>query len=111
MNNPMDELFNYIEATYAGKMKKGTRHYQEVSLSEAARKLGFSELAETYKTASAIIPLRHPQRGMKVRIDGRTFVNYAQYESGMAVPAYLAQRSTRKYRAFIPMDSMICNYC
>jgi hypothetical protein len=29
---------------------------------------------------------------MKVRIDGRTFVNYAQYDSGIVVPGYVAEK-------------------
>ena len=110
MSNQLDELLKYIEETYTGEMQKGARHYLEVSLSETARKLGYTELAEKYKTAAAIVPLRNPQRGMKVRIDGRTFVNYAEYDSGMAVPGYLASSSTRKHRTFVPLDSMICNF-
>jgi len=47
---------------------------------------------------------------MKVRIDGRTFVNYAEYPSGIAVPGYLARETGRSYKTFIPNDSMICNF-
>jgi hypothetical protein len=73
--------------------------------------MGYADLGEKYRTASAIIPLNAPQHGMKVRIDGRTFVNYAEYDSGVAVPGYLAKATGRKYRAFVPNDSMICNFC
>jgi hypothetical protein len=48
---------------------------------------------------------------MDNRIDGPTFVNYAEYDSGMAVPVYLANASGRKFRNFVPNDSMICNFC
>jgi len=48
---------------------------------------------------------------MKVRIDGRTFVNYAQYDSGIAVPGYLAKTGRRPFQTFVPNDSMICNFC
>jgi hypothetical protein len=111
MNDQLDRLLEYIEETNIGIMEKGARHYMEVSLSATARKLGYTELAEKYKTASAIVPLRNPQRGMKVRIDGRTFVNYAEYDSGIAVPSYLAKATGRKHRTFIPMDNMILNFC
>jgi hypothetical protein len=47
---------------------------------------------------------------MKVRIDGRTFVNYAEYESGVAVPGYLAKVTGQPYHTFVPLDSMICNF-
>jgi hypothetical protein len=83
----------------------------EVNLAEQARKLGYGDLIEKYGTASAIVPLKNPQPGMKVRIDGRTFVNYAEYDSGIAVPGYLAKASGMNYRTFVPNDSMICNFC
>jgi hypothetical protein len=47
---------------------------------------------------------------MKVRIDGRTFVNYAQFESGIAVPNYVARQVDLPNRAYIAQDSMICNF-
>ena len=111
MDNRIDKLLRHVEATYRGKMQPGARHYLEVNLAEQARKLGFADLGEKYKSAFAVIPLKAPQPGMKVRIDGRTFVNYAEYESGMAVPFYLANASGRKFRTFVPNDSMICNFC
>ncbi len=110
MDSSIDKLLNHIENTYGGKIQRGARHYLEVNIAEYARKLGYANLEDKYKTACAIIPLKEPQRGMKVRIDGRTFVNYAEYDSGMAVPGYLARASGRKFRAFVPSDSMICNY-
>jgi hypothetical protein len=111
MDHRIDELLEHVEKTYASKMQRGARHYLEVNLAEEARRLGFTDLGEQYKTACAIIPLNAPQQGMKVRIDGRTFVNYAEYDSGMAVPGYLAKAAGRKFRTFFPNDSMICNFC
>lgn len=110
MDHRIDELLDQVEAAYGDKIERGARHYLEVSVADQARKMGYADLGERYKTACAIIPLKHPQRGMKVRIDGRTFVNYAEYDSGMAVPGYLAKASGRKYRRFVPNDSMICNF-
>ena len=111
MDNRINELLEHVERTYGKKMQRGARHYMEVRLAEQARKLGYADLEEKVKTASAIIPLKAPQEGMKVRIDGRTFVNYAEYDSGMAVPGYLAKASGKAFRTFIPNDSMICNFC
>jgi hypothetical protein len=111
MVNRIDELLKHVEETYGGKIQRGARHYLEVNIAEQARKLGFEDLGEKYKTACAIIPLKAPQHGMKVRIDGRTFVNYVEYDSGMVVPGYLASASGRKFRTFVPNDSMICNFC
>jgi hypothetical protein len=47
---------------------------------------------------------------MKVRIDGRTFVNYAEYPSGVVVPGYVAKEAGRNFKTFVPNDSMICNF-
>ena len=58
----------------------------------------------------AIVPLKHPVSGMKVRIDGRTFVNYAQFESGVVVPNFIARDAGLSYKTFIPHDSMVCNF-
>jgi hypothetical protein len=110
MNSKIDELLEHVEKTHIDKTQRGSRHYMEVNLFEYALKSGLREIGETYKTACAIIPLKEPQPGMKVRIDGRTFVNYAEYDSGMAVPGYLAKASSRKFRPFVPNDSMICNF-
>ena len=111
MDNRIDVLLKHVEETFGDKIQRGARHYLEVNLADKARKLGFEDLAEKYKTACAIIPLKAPQRGMKVRIDGRTFVNYAEYDSGMVVPEYIAKTSGRKFRTYVPNDSMICNFC
>jgi hypothetical protein len=110
MNHKIDELLEHVEKIHIGKIQRGSRHYIEVNLFEHALRLGLREIGETCKTACAIIPLKEPQPGMKVRIDGRTFVNYAEYDSGMAVPGYLAKASNRKFRIFVPNDSMICNF-
>lgn len=111
MDKQIDELLSKIETAYGDEIQRGSRHYLEVNLAEHARKLGYASIDDKYKIVNAIIPLKNPQKGMKVRIDGRTFVNYAEFDSGMAVPGYLAQASNRKYRDFIPNDSMICNFC
>ena len=69
-----------------------------------------TELKGTYRDVYAIVPLKQPAAGMKVRIDGRTFVNYAQFESGVAVPGYMANDAGLPYKPFTPHDSMILNF-
>jgi hypothetical protein len=111
MDNQLKELLKHMESEYSGKIQRGARNYLEVNLAEQARKLGYGNLRKKYSTACAIVPLKDPQPGMKVRIDGRTFVNYTEYDSGIAVPGYLAKASGMNYRTFVPNDSMICNFC
>jgi hypothetical protein len=47
---------------------------------------------------------------MKVRIDGRTFIDYAQFESGVVVPGYVAREAGLTYKTFLPLGSMILNF-
>ncbi len=111
MKNIIDALLTHIESEYGEKIQKGGRHYMEVSLSRKATELGLHGLEECYHNTNAIVPLKDPQIGMKVRIDGRTFVNYAEYDSGIAVPGYIARATDRAYKTYVPQDSMICNFC
>lgn len=99
-----------IGEAYKEKIQRGSRHYLEVSIGKHAAKLGHTDLKDKYENTFAIIPLKAPQKGMKVRIDGRTFVNYAEDASGIAVPGYIARETGRSFKAFIPNDSMICNF-
>ena len=111
MDNQLKDLMKSMELEYGGKIRRGARNYLEVNLAEKARKLGYGDLSEKFGAACAIVPLKDSQPGMKVRIDGRTFVNYAEYDSGIAVPGYLAKATGLNYRTFVPNDSMICNFC
>jgi hypothetical protein len=110
MNKDLKTVLNTIGEEYKEKIQRGSRHYLEVSIGGQAEKLGHTDLKHKYENTYAIIPLKVPQKGMKVRIDGRTFVNYAEHTSGIAVPGYLAREVGRSFKAFIPNDSMICNF-
>jgi len=110
MNTRLNTVLDAIAQAYKWNTQKGSRHYAEVSIGKLAEKLGYADLREKYEKTYAIVPLRSPQQGMKVRIDGRSFVNYAQYASGISVPEFLARDSGRPFEDFIPQDSMICNF-
>ena len=110
MNEQLKHIINSIGDDYKEKIQPGARHYLEVSIGKQAEKMGFLDLKDEYKNTYAVVPLKSPQKGMKVRIDGRTFVNYAEYPSGIAVPGYLAREAGNSVKTFIPNDSMICNF-
>ena len=110
MKQELNTVLNTIGEEYKEKIQKGSRHYLEVSIGKHAEKIGHIELKKKYENTFAIVPLKTPQKGMKVRIDGRTFVDYAEHTSGIAVPGYLARDAGRSFKAFIPNDSMICNF-
>lgn len=110
MKQRLNKILDTINEEFGDVIQKGSRHYCEISIGNQAAKLGYDDLKEKFKHTYAVIPLRSPQRGMKVRIDGRTFVSYAEYESGIVVPGFLAKQADRPYVSFVPNHSMICNF-
>ena len=110
MRNNLREVLTQIGEDHKENIKLDSRFYMEVSIAQKAAELGFSEVRESFKDAFAIVPLKQPVGGMKVRIDGRTFVNYAQFNSGVVVPQYVANQVNVPHRAYIAKDSMICNF-
>ena len=110
MNSDLKNVLIKIGHDYQNLIEKGSRHYFEVSLARTANELGFKEAEEKYRDVHAIVPLKHPLKGMKVRINGRTFVNYAQFDSGIAVPPHIALQAGLSSQTYHAWDSMICNF-
>ena len=108
--NHLNEVLTKIGETYKENIQKDSRHYLEVSIAQQADELGFSDVKKRYHNVYAIVPLERPVSGMKVRIDGRTFVNYAQFDSGIVTPQYVANEVSMPYKAYTANDSMICNF-
>ena len=75
MKTNLSEVIAKIAEDHKENIHADSRHYLETSIAQKADELGFPEVRERYKSVNAIVPLGHPVRGMKVRIDGRTFVN------------------------------------
>ena len=110
MNKDLAEVVNRIADDFRDKILTHSRFYLEVNIGEQAKKYGHSKLGRKYHDKYAIVPLKYPVNGMKVRVDGRTFVNYAQFDSGVVVPNFVARDAGLSYKTFIPHDSMVCNY-
>ncbi len=106
---PLDDVLEKIGETYCDHIQNGSRFYLEVNIGKQAEALGYADMTEKYRDAYAVVPLKQAVPGMKVRIDGRTFVNYAQFASGIAVPGYVAKDAGLAHTTFIPNDSMILN--
>ena len=106
---PLDDVLERIGETYCDLIQNGSRFYLEVNIGNQAAALGYGDIAEKYRDAFAVVPLKQAVPGMKVRIDGRTFVNYAQFSSGIAVPGYVVKDVGLAHTTFIPNDSMILN--
>ena len=110
MKTKLDQIIDTISKEYQDDIMACARNYIEVNIGETAERMGHPELKQKYAAVYAVVPLKAPKPGMKVRIDGRTFVNYALFDSGVAVPGYIAQDASLPRRTYIPNDSMICNF-
>ena len=110
MPTKLDQIIESIGQAYQGQIMACGRNYVEVNIGQAAARMGHPELEAQYKTVYAVVPLKTPQPGMKVRIDGRTFVDYALFDSGVAVPGYIAGETSQPHTTYVPNDSMICNF-
>ena len=110
MRTNLTKVIEKIGKDNQENIRGDSRFYMEISIGGKAEELGFDDLKKCYKDAYAIVPLKHPVDGMKVRIDGRTFINYAQFDSGVAVPHYVACQVDRPQKEYVAQDSMICNF-
>ncbi len=110
MNTKLDQIIAGISSEYKNDIMACGRNYVEVSIGSAAERMGHAELKDKYRSVYAVVPIKSPRPGMKVRIDGRTFVNYALFDSGVAVPGYIVKDASLPYKTYIPNDSMICNF-
>ena len=110
MNHHIDDILLRIGEEFKEDIQSGARHYLEVDIGRKANQLGHPEIGKKFRKVYAVVPLKEPVGGMKVRIDGRTFVDYAQFDSGVVVPGYVARSAGLAYKTFIPLDSMILNF-
>lgn len=110
MNQPLNAVIRDIMNQFGDNIGKGSRFYTEVDIGKRAREMGYDELAGEYQGIGAVVPLKGPLPGMKVRIDGRTFVRYVQFQSGVAVAEHVARHSGLPHRPFEAQDSMILNF-
>lgn len=105
LTQTLDDIYN----EFSDLISPQGRHYLEVEIGKRAKSLGYDDLEKMHPHTSAIIPIKEPVPGMKVRIDGRGFSGYVQFDSGIAIPGFLAKKTGRPYRQFVPNDSMILN--
>jgi hypothetical protein len=110
MKDHLERVLIKIGEDHRSEIGHDSRHYREINIGRSAERLGYSELKRRFLDVYAIVPLERPAEGMKVRIDGRTFVNYAQFDSGVVVPGYLARQTDLPFKSYIAKDSMILNF-
>ena len=110
MTHTIDDILINIAEEFRDDIEIDARNYLEVDIGRKAEQLGRPEAGRKFRKIYAVVPLKKPTGGMKVRIDGRTFIDYAQFESGVVVPGYVAREAGLTYKTFLPLGSMILNF-
>ena len=110
MDAQLKTLLDHIGRQHAERIAPDGRNYMEVNIGREARERGLGEVSARFAAAHVVVPLKAPLPGMKVRIDGRTFVDYRRHPSGMAVPGYVAEAAGMRSEAYSANDSMILNF-
>jgi len=64
------------------------------------------EGGEQYKDVNAVVPLKKTLKGLSVIVSGKSFEDYAQLKSGIAVPEWVAEEAKMKYKKYKPKDEM-----
>ncbi len=110
MNDALNRVLNLIGEAHKDDIAENSRNYLEVSIGAQAQRLGLADVASKYWDVNAVVPLKRPAAGMKVRVDGRTFVNYARLRNGVVVPGYVALETRQPYEHWRVEESMILNF-
>ncbi len=110
MKNELNHIIDGIGRRYGHLVSEGARNYMEVDIGREAGKYGYDDLKVSFRNVCVIVPLKEPVPGMKVRIDGRGFSDYARLSSGLVTPGYVARAAGLSYQPYVPNDSMVCNF-
>ncbi len=107
MDKDLKTVMKKISADYKSLISSDSIYFLDLSLSKIAEEMGYPNLSKTYSTSEVVIPLKRLLPGMKVMIDGRTFINYAQIDPGMIVPEYVALDAGLPYQPYRAQESMV----
>ena len=110
MNSQLDQVLTRMKDKYQDHILDNSGIYMEVDIGKEAEEIGLSDLKDKYRNVYAVIPLKKSLEGIKVLIDGRTFVNYVQFDSGIAAPGFIVKDSRLPYKKYVARDSMVCNF-
>ena len=110
MDKDLDKTLKAIGADWEDKIYSGSRYYIEVDIGKKGTRWGIRRSRKNTAKCWRWFPLKDVESGMKVRIDGRTFINYAQLASGVAIPGHVIKKAILDYKAFVANDSMILNF-
>lgn len=107
MDKRLDTILTTIMKEYSDDLSDKSIYFVDVNIGQRAMGMGFEDLGSQYKNAEAVVFVKGPKDGMKVMIDGRTFVNYSTLGPGIAVPSYVARQTALKHEPFTAADSLV----
>jgi hypothetical protein len=110
MDRNLETVLNAIGERYQAEIHPQSNLYLEVDIGREAERSGHPELREHYRGVNACVPLKQVREGMKVLIDGRTFVGYAQLTSGVVIPGFVARDCRLTHSPYRASDSMVLNF-
>jgi len=107
MNSELSEVLTKIGEEFKEEISEKSGIFLEVDIGKEAEKLGYSNIVEKYRGVDAAVPLKHMVDGMKVMMDGRTFVNYAQLKSGVVIPGRIAEEAALPHKPYEAHESIV----
>ena len=107
MDKRLDKILSGIIDDFRDELSDDSIYFVDVNIGQRAARMGYDDLGNQYKTTEAVLYVRNPKKGMKVMIDGRTFVNYACLGPGVAVPSHVAKQTAMKHKPFTAADSLV----
>ncbi|MFH0729018.1 MAG: hypothetical protein V2B19_22100 [Pseudomonadota bacterium] len=110
MDNQLDQVLTRMKDKYQNHIQDNSGIYMDVDIGKEAEAIGLSDLKDKYRNVYAVIPMKEAFEGIKVLIDGRTFVNYVQFESGIAAPGFIVKDSRLPHKKYVAKDSMVYNF-
>jgi len=108
MTNRLAEILNLIAAEFEGEILPDSERYILIDIGKVAESFGQLELKDRYKDISAVVPLEI-EWGVSAMINGKDLCDYAQLNSGIAVPAYVAEEAGLPSKQYQPKDIMYLN--
>ncbi|MEA3515248.1 MAG: hypothetical protein U9R34_07240 [Nanoarchaeota archaeon] len=108
MTNRLADVLNKISAEFEGEILPDSDKYILINIGKVAESLGQSELKGRYDDVAAVVPLEI-ESGISAIINGKDLCAYAQLDSGIAVPAYVAEEAGLPSKQYQPKDIMYWN--
>ncbi|MDO8556512.1 MAG: hypothetical protein Q7R96_05070 [Nanoarchaeota archaeon] len=83
--------------------------YCLIDLGKVLQQLGAHDDVASFTGINAIVPLKRVKGGMNFEVNGKELSDYAQLQSGIVVPTWVAQQTELPHKTYQPKDRMVLN--